>query len=90
MDFIDGGFPGSDRISKSFDGDINSNLVTVFEAIGDGLRRAVDTHSNSLDFRFVNAFGKGAAREPYDSKGGRLNGWLAGFDVDGNPRFVWS
>ena len=74
---------------RSFDRDINSNLVTVFEAVGHGFCRAVNTHSDSLDFRFFDALRKGSAREPYHSKGGRCNGRFAGFDVDRNPHLEW-
>jgi hypothetical protein len=74
---------------RSFDRDINSNLVTVFEAVGHGFRRAVNAHSDSLDFRLFDVLGKGSAREPCHSKGGRCNGRFAGFEVDGNPHVVW-
>jgi hypothetical protein len=74
---------------RSFDRDINSNLVTVFEAVGHGFRRAVNAHSDSLDFRLFDVLGKGSAREPYHSKGRRLHGRFAGLVVDRNPHLVW-
>jgi hypothetical protein len=89
MDFVDSGFPFTDGIPKSFDRDIDSDLVTVFEAVGHGFCRAVNTHSDSLDFRFFDALRKGSAREPCHSKGGRFNGRFAGFEVDRNPYLVW-
>jgi hypothetical protein len=71
------------------DRDIDSNLVTVLEAVGHGFCRAVDTHPDSLDFRFFDALDKGSTREPCHSKGGRRNRRLAGFEVDSNPHLVW-
>jgi hypothetical protein len=62
---------------------------TVFEAVGHGFCRPVNTHSDSLDFRFFDVLDKGSAREPYHSKGGRSHGRFAGFDVDHNPHLVW-
>jgi hypothetical protein len=89
VDVIDRGFPRTEGIPKGFDRDVDSDFVPVLEAIGHGLRHAVDMHQNTLDLVLLNSLGQGTTREPHYAKCGRLNGRLMGFKVDRNPNLVW-
>ena len=49
MDFIDGCALVSHGVLQGFDGDINADLVTVLETVGDGLGGAVDADGNAFN-----------------------------------------
>jgi hypothetical protein len=61
VDLIDRGFTGAKDVSERFYSDINSDLVSVLEAIGHCLRSAVNMDLNSLDFARLDSLDEGRA-----------------------------
>src|SRR5436309_633532 len=55
------------EIFQRFNGDVDADLVAELEAVGDGLRRAVDANSNSSNIVFLYAFAKARAGEMNES-----------------------
>jgi hypothetical protein len=85
MDLIDRRLPRSQSIAESFDGNIDSDLVPVFEAVRYRFRWGIDSDRNTFQLPRVDSFGERATREPYDTQDRRLNRWLARFEIDRHP-----
>src|SRR5579872_5842826 len=55
FDFIDGRLSCFQRILQRFNGNVQADLVPIFETVGYGFRRSEDAHWNSLQLVDLNA-----------------------------------
>jgi hypothetical protein len=88
VNFIDCGAFVSQRVLQGFDGDVNADLVTVFETVGNCLRCAVDTDGNAFNGMRHDPLGERFSGKANDSEGWRIQRWTACFVVYCDPDLV--
>jgi hypothetical protein len=88
MDLVHRSLPRAQGIAESFDGDVNTDLIPVFEAVCHGFRWAVDPDLNTLNDMGVDSLGECAAREAQHTQRWRFDRRLVRLEVDGQPDLV--
>jgi len=69
----------SGEITKSLHGNINSDFVSIFETIRDGLCRGIHPYINPFHSVHFDTFGKRTARESGNTKAWIIQVRLPGF-----------
>ena len=89
VNFIDCGAFVSQRVLQGFDGDVNADLVTVFETVGNRLRGAVDSDRNTFNRVRNDPLGERFSGKTNDAEGWRFQRWTACLIVYRDPDLVW-
>src|SRR4051812_23711351 len=72
--FVQVALSGSHELSEGLECYVLTNLVSVLEAVGHRLRRAVDAHGHALDLLLFHTTFEGRTGETHDPDGGRIPG----------------
>lgn len=72
-------------VTERLQGDIETNLVSIFKAVGDCFRRFVNFHCDAFDGVFFDAFRQSLSRHPYEAKGLPSLSGRPRFSVESKP-----
>jgi hypothetical protein len=89
IEFVHRKAPSAPCRSKGLECDIKTNLVSVLEAVRQGLGDDVDPHPLPLDLMRSHPLVESGAREPNDLQGRITQGRLSGATVYRDPNLGW-
>ena len=80
-------FADYDDIRECFDRNVETDLIARLEAVGDGLRRTIQSHGHSVDLVGLHARRESCIGESHYPKSGRINTRSSGFSIKRDPNF---